>query len=142
MLARQPKGIILSGGPKSVYVEHAPTVDPGLFAAGVPILGICYGAQLLTKLLGGEVAHTGLGEYGRTELVREGTFGALRATGRTPPTVWMSHGDSIVGAPDGFEVTGGDGRRRRGGARGPSERPSTASSSTPRWSTPSGARSC
>src|SRR5579862_4440698 len=73
MLARNPKGIILSGGPKSVYAANAPVVDAGIYDSGVPILGICYGAQLLTRQLGGEVANTGIGEYGRTALrVAEG----------------------------------------------------------------------
>jgi GMP synthase (glutamine-hydrolysing) len=108
MLARNPKGIILSGGPKSVYADHAPTVDPGIYDRGVPVLGICYGAQLLTQQLGGEVARTGTAEYGRTALHR--TPGAVsRILGDWPEAepvdVWMSHGDSMVGAPDGFTVT-------------------------------------
>ena len=71
MLARRPKGIILSGGPASVHVEHAPAIDPALYDSGVPVLGICYGAQLVAQQLGGEVRETGSGEYGRTELTRE-----------------------------------------------------------------------
>jgi GMP synthase (glutamine-hydrolysing) len=104
MLERRPTGIILSGGPKSVYVPNAPTIDAALFDAGIPVLGICYGAQLLTQLLGGEVAHTGLGEYGRTELIAR-SASPLMADWPASNTVWMSHGDSIVGAPVGFEVT-------------------------------------
>ena len=68
LASRQPKGIILSGGPKSVYAEHAPRLDPDVYALGVPILGICYGAQLLAHELGGSVERTGRGEYGRTVL--------------------------------------------------------------------------
>src|SRR5438067_803710 len=68
MLARRPKGIIFSGGPKSVHVEGAPSVDDAVYDTGVPILGICYGAQLLAQQLGGEVARSGTGEYGRTSL--------------------------------------------------------------------------
>jgi GMP synthase (glutamine-hydrolysing) len=107
MLARRPKGIILSGGPKSVYADHAPSVDPGIYGSGVPVLGICYGAQLLTAQLGGEVVRTGSGEYGRTELrLLPGARGsALLAGWPSISTVWMSHGDSIVAPPPGFEVT-------------------------------------
>jgi len=104
MLARRPKGVILSGGPKSVYAPAAPSVDPALFASGIPVLGICYGAQLLTRLLGGDVARTGTGEYGRTPLLARA--GSVLMDHWEPSTdVWMSHGDSIVSAPDGFVVT-------------------------------------
>src|SRR6476659_3759262 len=68
MLARKPAGIIFSGGPKSVHVEGAPSIDAGVYKTGVPVLGICYGAQLIAQQLGGEVARTGKGEYGRTPL--------------------------------------------------------------------------
>ncbi|MGO9333385.1 MAG: glutamine-hydrolyzing GMP synthase [Acidimicrobiales bacterium] len=104
MLARKPKGVILSGGPKSVYAPSAPSVDGGLFASGVPVLGICYGAQLLTRLLGGEVARTGAAEFGRTPLLARA---ASVLMDRWDPSteVWMSHADSIVGAPAGFTVT-------------------------------------
>jgi GMP synthase (glutamine-hydrolysing) len=108
ILSRRPKGIILSGGPASVYADWAPTVDPALFAAGVPILGICYGAQLMTRQLGGTVARTGRGEYGRTPL----TLGAPGAAASLfadwpaggPIDVWMSHGDAVTVAPPGFVV--------------------------------------
>ncbi len=103
MLARRPKGIIFSGGPASVHVEGAPVIDPAVYDGGVPVLGICYGAQLVALQLGGEVARTGRGEYGRT---------ALQVTGPSvlfdglPPRqdVWMSHFDAITGAPAGFRV--------------------------------------
>mgnify|MGYP000132528157 CR=1 FL=1 len=104
MLAKRPAGIIFSGGPKSVHVPGAPTIDPAVYGTGVPVLGICYGAQLVAMQLGGEVARTDQGEYGRT---------GLEVTGSSPlfedlpkqQNVWMSHGDSIVAAPPGFKVT-------------------------------------
>jgi GMP synthase (glutamine-hydrolysing) len=104
MLARRPKGVILSGGPKSVYAPSAPSVDAGLFDSGLPVLGICYGAQLLTQILGGEVARTGTGEYGRTPLLARAPS-VLMDRWESPTDVWMSHADSIVGAPEGFSVT-------------------------------------
>ena len=104
MLARNPCGVILSGGPKSVNEPSAPSVDPELFACGVPVLGICYGAQLLARLLGGHVARTGTGEFGRTALLARS--GSVLMDRWDPSTqVWMSHGDSIVTAPEGFTVT-------------------------------------
>jgi GMP synthase (glutamine-hydrolysing) len=104
MLARQPKAIILSGGPSSVYAEGAPPAPPGLFRAGVPVLGICYGFQLLVAELGGTVERTGTAEYGATEL--ESTS-ASRLLSGTPgkQQVWMSHGDTCTAAPPGFRVT-------------------------------------
>ncbi|HKA05058.1 MAG TPA: glutamine-hydrolyzing GMP synthase, partial [Acidimicrobiales bacterium] len=101
--ARQPAGLILSGGPKSVHVEGAPAIDTAVYGLGVPILGICYGAQLVARELGGEVARTGRGEYGRTVLARTDEPSVLLTAG--DQTVWMSHFDSIVRAPDGFKVT-------------------------------------
>ena len=104
MLAKRPVGIILSGGPASVHVDDAPSIDPTIFSAGVPVLGICYGCQLVAQLLGGEVRKTGGGEYGRTDLTSTAPSVLLHDL---PPDqqVWMSHGDSIVAAPDGFVVT-------------------------------------
>jgi GMP synthase (glutamine-hydrolysing) len=100
--ARRPVGVILSGGPASVHVAGAPSVDPKLYELGVPVLGICYGAQLIAQQLGGEVAETGRGEYGRTELLVDGATSSLIDGDQT---VWMSHFDSIVRAPTGFDVT-------------------------------------
>ncbi len=104
MLAREPKAIILSGGPASVHVDGAPSIDPAIYEAGVPILGICYGAQLIARDLGGEVGKTGTGEYGRTNLHVEGTS-PLFAGQPADQVVWMSHGDSITAPPPGFSVT-------------------------------------
>jgi GMP synthase (glutamine-hydrolysing) len=104
MLARNPRGVILSGGPKSVNEPSAPSIDPELFASGVPVLGICYGAQLLAQLLGGRVARTGTGEFGRTELLAR-SASVLMDRSEQPTQVWMSHADSIVSAPEGFTVT-------------------------------------
>src|SRR5437870_1626055 len=104
MLARKPKGIIFSGGPKSVHVEGAPRIDEAVYGTGVPILGICYGAQLVAQQLGGEVARTGRGEYGRTviQLLPDST---LLADLALEQDVWMSHFDAIMTAPPGFRVT-------------------------------------
>jgi GMP synthase (glutamine-hydrolysing) len=103
MLARKPKAIILSGGPASVHVDGAPSVDPAIYDSGVPLLGICYGAQLVARDLGGEVAKTGAGEYGRTALHVDRSSRLLgRDTGER--TVWMSHFDAMTAAPEGFLV--------------------------------------
>src|SRR5947207_1442298 len=105
MLARKPKGIIFSGGPASVHVEGAPRIDPAVYDTGVPILGICYGAQLVAQQLGGEVARTGSGEYGRTEMAIGERSSVLFDGLPDAQVVWMSHGDAITRAPDGFTVT-------------------------------------
>ncbi|MEI6570541.1 MAG: glutamine-hydrolyzing GMP synthase [Actinomycetes bacterium] len=106
MLERKPKAIIFSGGPSSVYADGAPTIDPAIYDAGVPILGICYGGQLMARDLGGEVAHTGSGEYGRAGLtVSSGVSTLLFSDLPEDQEVWMSHGDSIVAAPPGFNTT-------------------------------------
>ena len=103
MLAKDPAAIILSGGPSSVYAEGAPFVDPALFDAGVPVMGICYGFQAMARALGGEVAQTGLREYGGTE-VEVCEAGVLLAGTPDHQTTWMSHGDAVHRAPEGFEV--------------------------------------
>ncbi|WP_291378207.1 glutamine-hydrolyzing GMP synthase [Demequina sp.] len=103
MLAKDPAAIILSGGPSSVYEEGAPAVDPSIYDAGVPVLGICYGFQLMAQALGGMVAKTGLREYGRT--VAAVSDAGTTLSGSPPEqTVWMSHGDSVQQAPPGFTV--------------------------------------
>jgi GMP synthase (glutamine-hydrolysing) len=102
--AKSPVGIVLSGGPSSVYEPGAPALDPGILALGVPVLGICYGFQAMAKSLGGEVANTGLREYGSTAVKVTGDGGSLLAGSPEDQTVWMSHGDSVSKAPDGFDV--------------------------------------
>ncbi|MEP6623201.1 MAG: glutamine-hydrolyzing GMP synthase [Acidimicrobiia bacterium] len=103
MLEKNPKAIILSGGPASVHVEGAPSVDPALYDGGVPIFGICYGAQLLARDMGGTVAKTGRGEYGRTELAVVGAAPLFRDQ-PADQAVWMSHFDTITDAPTGAQV--------------------------------------
>jgi GMP synthase (glutamine-hydrolysing) len=104
MLARNPKAIILSGGPSSVYADGASPVPAGLLDAGVPVLGLCYGFQLIVAGLGGTVAHTGSREYGATTLQTTGASTLLAGTPKTQ-RVWMSHGDTATQAPPGFTVT-------------------------------------
>ena len=101
---RQPAAIILSGGPASVHVDGAPRLDPAIFDLGIPILGICYGAQLIAHQLGGVVGRNDQGEYGRTTLtVDPANPGSLLGSGAPETqTVWMSHFDGITIAPDGF----------------------------------------
>src|SRR3954453_13462175 len=103
MLAREPKAIILSGGPQSVYAEGAPRVESGLFEAGVPAFGICYGFQAMGQTLGGEVRRTGLREFGRTP-VTVSEPGTLLAGIPEDLNVWMSHGDAVHAPPAGFAV--------------------------------------
>lgn len=122
---RSPGAIIISGGPQSVHIEGSPTIDPDIYDLGVPILGICYGAQLIASQLGGSVQRSGAGEYGATRLERRADVdsvlfasGSDEADGAGPVsgspseesgpeacTVWMSHFDSIASLPDGFTVT-------------------------------------
>ena len=105
MLAKHPKAIILSGGPASVYAEGAPSVPDGLFEAGVPVFGICYGHQALVRALGGTVERTGAAEYGGTPLRVLPDAGRLLAGLGPELSVWMSHGDTSTIAPPGFRVT-------------------------------------
>jgi GMP synthase (glutamine-hydrolysing) len=105
MLALRPSAVILSGGPSSVYAAGAPPAPPGLLSAGVPILGICYGFQLMVRDLGGTVIHTGTGEYGATDLRTANGAGVLLGGLPGDQRVWMSHGDTCAAAPPGFTIT-------------------------------------
>jgi GMP synthase (glutamine-hydrolysing) len=102
--ARRPAGLILSGGPASVYEPGAPSLNRGLLELGIPVLGICYGQQAMAQALGGEVRATGDREYGKTGLRVSG--GTLFRDLPNAQTVWMSHGDAVTAAPPGFRVTG------------------------------------
>ena len=102
ILAKRPLAIILSGGPSSVYVDDAPAFDEAILHAEVPVFGICYGFQVMAAALGGQVDQTGLREYGRT-VVRT-TESVLFAGQPAEQSVWMSHGDAVVRAPDGCDV--------------------------------------
>ncbi|MGW4897653.1 glutamine-hydrolyzing GMP synthase [Kitasatospora sp. NPDC004240] len=105
MLAKNPKAIILSGGPSSVYEEGAPQLDRALFEAGVPVFGMCYGFQLMAKTLGGTVDNSGAREYGRTPLTVTRSGSTLFEGVPDRHSVWMSHGDACSAAPEGFTVT-------------------------------------
>ena len=101
---REPEGIILSGGPNSVYDDGAPRIDPALFDIDVPVLGICYGMQLMALTLGGEVGAVQIREYGRSDLIVESQE-ALFAGTPDEQKAWTSHGDAVLAAPEGFDVT-------------------------------------
>ena len=101
---KNPAGIVLSGGPSSVYEPGSPALDPGILQLGVPVMGICYGFQVMAQQLGGEVARTGRREYGATTMTVHGDGGALLVGQPESQTTWMSHGDSVARAPEGFAV--------------------------------------
>jgi GMP synthase (glutamine-hydrolysing) len=103
--ARNPVGVIFSGGPASVHQDGAPRIDPAVYELGTPVLGICYGAQLVALQLGGEVAKTGRGEYGRTSLKVTAESVLFGHDQPEEQPVWMSHFDTIVAAPPGFAIT-------------------------------------
>lgn len=101
--AKNPKAIILSGGPNSVYAENTYSVDAGIFKLGIPVLGICYGHQFMAKTLGGVVTHAGSGEYGKTSVVLDNEtqlFSGLEKNN----ICWMSHQDYVEEVPAGFTV--------------------------------------
>ena len=101
--AKDPVALVLSGGPSSVYAEGAPELDSALLDLGIPVFGICYGFQAMAQALGGTVEHTGTREYGRTQLSVDG--GRLHDGLPATQPVWMSHGDAVTAAPEGFTVT-------------------------------------
>ena len=102
--ARNPVGIVLSGGPASVNEPGAPSVDPAIFELGIPVLGICYGMQAMAQTLGGEVGGSGAGEFGKTELEVQTDAALFKGI---PPahSCWMSHNDSVITLPTGFRAT-------------------------------------
>ena len=103
VIAKNPAAIVLSGGPSSVYADHAPKFDHAIFQLGIPVFGICYGFQVMAAALGGVVSQTGKSEFGRTEIKAETSskiFKSLPAS----QSVWMSHGDAVTQAPEGFAV--------------------------------------
>lgn len=105
LLNMSPKAIILSGGPASVSQRESPVCNRDIFDMGIPVLGICYGAQLMARCLGGRVAKSSLREYGKATLKiisRKGIFNGLRER----EIVWMSHGDKIIRLPQGFRIIG------------------------------------
>jgi GMP synthase (glutamine-hydrolysing) len=104
VLARKPIGILFSGGPSSCYEPGAPEVDPEIYRAGIPVLGICYGMQLMSKQLGGKVVPAERREYGKTQIDVDDDTDLFRGLNREL-VCWMSHGDSVVAPPPGFHVT-------------------------------------
>ena len=100
------KGIIISGGPSSVYDPASPTVDPAIFSSGQPVLGICYGQQIMAHLLGGEVRKGDKGEYGFATLELDDSTDPLFAGLAGPQQIWMSHRDVVGRVPEGFSVVG------------------------------------
>lgn len=105
IMEMNPKGIIFTGGPNSVYGEDSPLCDKGLFEIGLPILGICYGSQLMSHMLGGKVSTAPVSEYGKTE-VDINTDSKLFDGVSSKTVCWMSHTDYIEKAPEGFKITG------------------------------------
>ncbi len=103
ILAREPKGIILSGGPASVYLDGSPTIDKALYEQGIPVLGICYGMQLTSQLLGGNVERADKQEFGKAELIIDDLESPLFKDVPNLNQVWMSHGDHVTILPEGFK---------------------------------------
>lgn len=103
ILAREPRGIILSGGPASVYLDGSPTIDKTLYEQGIPVLGICYGMQLTSQLLGGNVERADKQEFGKAELIIDDLESPLFKDVPNLNQVWMSHGDHVTVLPEGFK---------------------------------------
>ncbi len=103
--AKNPAALVLSGGPSSVYEDGAPKLNPEWLELGIPVFGICYGFQAMTEALGGTIAATGDREYGRTEMQLVDGGGVAHAQAPAAHEVWMSHGDAVSVAPEGFTVT-------------------------------------
>ncbi|MDX8335604.1 glutamine-hydrolyzing GMP synthase [Candidatus Cetobacterium colombiensis] len=103
ILAREPKGIILSGGPASVYLDGSPTIEKALYEQGIPVLGICYGMQLTSQLLGGNVERADKQEFGKAELIIDDLDSPLFKDVPNLNQVWMSHGDHVTILPEGFK---------------------------------------
>lgn len=103
--AFDPAGIIFTGGPQSVYKDGAPGVDATVLFLGIPVLGICYGAQLMAHLLGGKIMTAPTSEYGRAEVTVDGKSGVLKRADDVN-ICWMSHTDYISEIPEGFEISG------------------------------------
>jgi len=117
VVRRAPKGVILSGGPASVYADGAPPLEAELLELDIPVLGICYGMQLIARELGGRVEGAEVGEFGRSELtVREP--GRLLAGTPSEQTCWMSHRDTVFSAPPGFEALASSTASRAPGTTG------------------------
>ena len=104
LTALDPVALVLSGGPSSVYADMSPTLRPEIIAYGVPILGICFGFQLLARELGGEVGKTGMSEFGPTEVIIGHDESEIFSDQPSTQLAWMSHGDEVQQAPPGFDV--------------------------------------
>ncbi|MFH1996015.1 MAG: glutamine-hydrolyzing GMP synthase [Candidatus Omnitrophota bacterium] len=105
LLEKDPSALILSGGPASVTTKKGPRCDREIFSLGIPVLGICYGAQLMAEMLGGKVSAARAREYGKASLTIKSRISLLKGVGQTE-TVWMSHGDKITMLPSGFRIIG------------------------------------
>ena len=104
LAAKKPAALILSGGPASVYADDAPGIDPRVLELGIPVLGFCYGQQIMAVKLGGVVGHTDVGEYGPADITRVAPSRLLDGTPEEQ-TVWMSHRDAVAMVPEGFQIT-------------------------------------